>query len=157
VTLYRTSDVPSNYGDDLVIVLDNGQDQLHVAGFFDGAYTNCISQIEFATGTVLNTATILANVINVGGVANDQTGTSANNTFTVDHWGDSVQGLGGVDTISSSVSFTLGSDVENLTLTGVLDINASSNSGSNVLTGNAGANVHIRCISQQVSVVLVKD
>lgn len=48
---------------------------------------------------------------------------------------------GGVDTVESAVSWTLGSTVENLTLTGSEPIRGTGNSGNNRLTGNEAANV----------------
>ena len=47
----------------------------------------------------------------------------------------------GTDTIQSAVTWTLGNNVENLTLTGTAAINGTGNTLNNVLTGNAGANV----------------
>ena len=47
----------------------------------------------------------------------------------------------GTDTVQSGVSYTLGADVENLTLTGTGSINATGNTLNNTLTGNAGNNV----------------
>jgi serralysin len=44
------------------------------------------------------------------------------------------------DTVLSTVSYTLPSNVENLTLTGTRDINGTGNAESNVLIGNAGDN-----------------
>src|SRR5262249_12299388 len=46
----------------------------------------------------------------------------------------------GLDTIQSRVTYTLPANVENLTLTGYLNVNATGNSLNNVLTGNSGNN-----------------
>jgi hypothetical protein len=47
---------------------------------------------------------------------------------------------GGIDLVLSSSNYSLGANVENLTLTGTAAINGTGNSLDNVLIGNAGAN-----------------
>ena len=48
---------------------------------------------------------------------------------------------GGTDTVISSVTRTLGNFLENLTLSGTANINASGNTQTNILTGNSGNNI----------------
>ncbi|WP_410499848.1 M10 family metallopeptidase C-terminal domain-containing protein [Chitinibacter sp. S2-10] len=52
----------------------------------------------------------------------------------------STTDAGGFDTVQSSLSWTLGSFVENLTLTGTLAVNATGNALANTLIGNTAAN-----------------
>jgi VCBS repeat-containing protein len=71
----------------------------------------------------------------VGGVGND--------TYVVDDLADVVVELPGegVDTIQSSISWTLGDTVENLTLTGLGTINGTGNAFDNELIGNGLDNI----------------
>ena len=78
-----------------------------------------------------------------GGTGNDaMSGGSGNDTYFVDNLGDAVyeNANEGTDTVQSSITYTLGANVENLTLTGSGNINGTGNSGNNILTGNSGAN-----------------
>jgi len=47
---------------------------------------------------------------------------------------------GGIDKINSSVTFMLSDNVENLTLTGTLNVNATGNGAANIIVGNSGSN-----------------
>jgi len=47
----------------------------------------------------------------------------------------------GLDTVKSTVSFTLGDNLEHLTLQGVGDVKGTGNADDNTITGNAGNNV----------------
>jgi Ca2+-binding RTX toxin-like protein len=61
----------------------------------------------------------------------------------VDNIGDVVTEVlnEGTDTVQSSITYTIPSNVENLTLTGSSAINGTGNELNNTLTGNSGANV----------------
>uniref|UniRef100_UPI000B2DB285 beta strand repeat-containing protein n=1 Tax=Sphingomonas asaccharolytica TaxID=40681 RepID=UPI000B2DB285 len=80
-----------------------------------------------------------------GGGADLLSGGGGDDTYIVDNTGDKVfeNANGGTDTVYSSVSFTLGANVENLILTygANLNINGTGNSGHNTITGNSGNNV----------------
>jgi Ca2+-binding RTX toxin-like protein len=91
-----------------------------------------------------------------GGTGDDNmAGGTGNDTYVVDSLGDIVIELvdtvpdpetgfifqGGIDTVESSVSFTLGNLVENLTLTGTAALDGTGNSLKNTITGNSNVNV----------------
>jgi len=73
----------------------------------------------------------------VGGVGND--------TYIVDDVGDQISEsftiLDTADTVISTISWTLGERLENLTLIGDADINGTGNELDNNLVGNAGNNI----------------
>ena len=52
-----------------------------------------------------------------------------------------VTGGAGVDTLAIGISYTLGTDIEHLTLLGGLAINGTGNGFNNRITGNAAANI----------------
>ena len=82
-------------------------------------------------------------VIDGGKGADLMRGGIGNDAFYVDNSGDVVSEYSnaGTDLVFSSVNFVLGGNVENLTLTGLANLNGNGNSLDNILTGNAGANL----------------
>ena len=90
-------------------------------------------------------------ILNGGAGADIMQGGLGNDTYVVDNVGDVVDETGGdgLDTVQSSVSFSLADPVhaigaiENLTLTGSADINGTGNALANTIIGNAGNNVLI--------------
>lgn len=83
-----------------------------------------------------------ANVLDGGAGADSLIGGTGNDTYVVDDVGDVVtEGSGaGTDIVQASVSFTLSTNVENLTLTGAGNIDGTGNSSSNTIIGNSGDN-----------------
>ncbi len=98
------------------------------------------------TGNALNnvlTGNSAANVLDGGAGSDTLIGGTGNDTYVVDVASDVVvENPGaGIDTVRSSVTWTLGADVENLVLTGSSVINGTGNGLDNSLVGNSAANV----------------
>jgi Ca2+-binding RTX toxin-like protein len=103
------------------------------------------------TAALNGTGNDLANVM-VGNAANNQLnggsgadiliGGRGNDSYIIDNASDMVtERLNeGIDIVSSSVTYTLSANVENLTLTGTTAINGNGNGLANNLKGNTAAN-----------------
>ncbi|MEI3650108.1 MAG: DUF4347 domain-containing protein [Dolichospermum lemmermannii FEM_B0920] len=70
-------------------------------------------------------------------------GGKGNDTYVVDNVGDVIAEFlnQGIDTVESSITWTLKANLENLTLTGTTAINGTGNNLNNIITGNTGNNV----------------
>jgi Ca2+-binding RTX toxin-like protein len=81
-------------------------------------------------------------LLNGGAGADKLFGNTGNDTYVVDNTGDTVteNANEGTDTVDSSITWTLGANLENLTLTGTAAINGTGNSLNNILAGNAANN-----------------
>ncbi|MDX2276138.1 MAG: calcium-binding protein [Hyphomonadaceae bacterium] len=117
-----------------------------LAGFEDLTLTG--SGAFNATGNALINTLIgnaANNVLNGRGGADVMEGGAGDDTYVVDNDGDETnEGVNaGTDTVQSSITRTLGANLENLTLTGALAINGTGNTANNEITGNNAANVLI--------------
>ncbi|AHF69935.1 hypothetical protein PCH70_47820 [Pseudomonas cichorii JBC1] len=106
------------------------------------------------TGNALDNILIGNSAVNTltGGAGNDRLdglggadrliGGAGNDTYVVDNTSDVIteNANEGTDTVEASVTWTLGNNLENLTLTGSSALNGTGNALANVLTGNAAAN-----------------
>ena len=89
-------------------------------------------------------------MLNGGAGGDTMCGVGGNDVYVVDNAADivdeSLTGSSGTDTVQSSITFSLADtarvrgSVENLTLTGSSNINATGNALNNTLTGNSGNN-----------------
>lgn len=78
-----------------------------------------------------------------GGTGDDTLiGGTGSDTYVVDSVGDSVTELAneGMDTIQSGIDYTLGANLENLTLSGTSSLNGTGNELDNLIIGNSGDN-----------------
>ncbi|MEI8014006.1 MAG: putative Ig domain-containing protein [Nitrospira sp.] len=89
------------------------------------------------------TGNVAANMLDGGTGTDILAGLDGNDTYVVDYTGDLVIELAnnGVDTVQSSVTYTLAVNVENLILTGTTAINGTGNTLDNFVLGNSATNV----------------
>ncbi|WP_018704724.1 calcium-binding protein [Anaeromusa acidaminophila] len=104
---------------------------------------NGTGSVNGGTGNDLLNGGAGNDTLNGGAGADMMIGSTGDDIYVVDNAGDVVSenADGGRDWVKAAVSYTLGSNVEDLTLTGSASVNAIGNSLDNVLTGNTGNNV----------------
>ncbi len=115
-----------------------------------GGFVNVLGTITATTRTFTGNGdadTLLGSanddVLNGRGGSDTMRGRAGNDTYIVDSIADQViEAVGeGTDTVQTAVSFTLGDNVENLTMLGTGNINGIGNGLANVITGNSGNNI----------------
>jgi Ca2+-binding RTX toxin-like protein len=83
--------------------------------------------------------------LNGGAGVDTMTGGLGNDIYFVNAATDAVieaAGVGtGVDLVNSTINYTLGLNLENLTLLGAANLNGNGNTVNNVIRGNGGANI----------------
>ena len=87
-------------------------------------------------------------ILNGGANGDIMRGGAGDDTYYVFSTSDDAQeldqlipaGTGGIDTVLAGISYTLGSNIENITLQGMSDIDGAGNELDNALTGNSGTN-----------------
>ncbi|WP_439866008.1 calcium-binding protein [Pseudomonas syringae] len=106
------------------------------------------------TGNALDNTLVGNSAVNTltGGVGNDRldgkggadklAGGAGNDSYVVDNASDTLteNTNEGTDTVESGLTWTLGNNLENLTLIGTSALNGTGNALANVLTGNAASN-----------------
>jgi len=108
----------------------------------DGGAGNDLMRGDFGNDTLLGGS---GNDSLDGGTGNDSlVGGTGNDLYTVDSLSDVISEttttVAEIDSVSSSIAWTLGSYLENLTLTGSGAISGTGNTLGNVITGNTGNN-----------------
>lgn len=82
------------------------------------------------------------NILNGGAGADTLSGGAGDDVYMVDNAADQLTeaASAGTDTVQSAVTWTLGANFENLTLTGTTAINGTGNALANLMTGNSANN-----------------
>jgi Ca2+-binding RTX toxin-like protein len=127
-------------GDLVVENLNEGTDMVQSSVTYTLAAN--VENITLTGTTAINaTGNALDNVLTGNSKANVLTGGAGNDTYVVGTGDTTIEAAGaGTDTVQSAITWTLATNVENLTLTGTTAINGTGNTAANVLTGNTGAN-----------------
>ena len=134
-----------------------GTDTVYTTANFDLSKFNSIENLVFANG--IGGASLIGNslansivgddsndTINGGTGADAMVGGAGNDLYIVDNAGDTIEEdfdtlVGGIDTVSVTVSYTLGGGLENLTLGGTASISGDGNSLDNLIIGNSANNL----------------
>ena len=112
------------------------------------------------TGTLAinGTGNAMDNVLTGNSAANVLIGSAGNDTYVVGAGDTVVENINeGIDTVQSDLTYTLGGNVENLTLTGSAPIGGTGNDMDNVLVGNSSVNVLVGGLGNDTYIVGAGD
>ncbi|MNZ13767.1 Bifunctional hemolysin/adenylate cyclase precursor [compost metagenome] len=128
-------------GDSLTEIANEGTDT--VRSTVDYTLGANFENLTLVGGAMTGIGNALNNVLNANDSSADTlAGGLGDDTYVIDALDLVTENANeGIDTIQIATSYTLGANIENLTLTGSAAINGTGNSLSNILTGNSAANV----------------
>ena len=129
-----------NSGDLVIELANNGIDTVQ-SGVTYTLAANVENLTLTGTTAIKGTGNTLDNILTGNSAANVMNGGAGNDTYVVGT-GDTVteRASAGTDAVHSSITWTLGANLENLTLSGTTAINGTGNTLDNVLTGNSAVN-----------------
>ncbi|MDD2781183.1 M10 family metallopeptidase C-terminal domain-containing protein [Sulfuricurvum sp.] len=107
------------------------------------AYNTIIENGIGGSGDDILIGNSIANILDGGIGADKMSGGNGDDIYVVDNIRDIVteSSMGGIDTVRTSINYTLSGYVENLTLLGATALNGIGNTLNNILIGNSAANV----------------
>jgi Ca2+-binding RTX toxin-like protein len=131
------SSVSYTLGSYLELLIQTGTSAINGTGNELDNYIGGNSGNNYLTGGAGN------DTLNGGAGIDTMSGGIGNDTYNVDIAADVViENAGeGTDTVESWISYTLGTNLENMILEGTSTLNGTGNSANNVLTGNSANNV----------------
>lgn len=137
-------------GDDIYLVENVGD---VVTEQVNGGSDTVLSAVNYALGADVENLTLtglaaingtgnaLDNVLIGNTAANALAGGAGNDTYVIGAGDTIIENANqGIDTVITDMTYTLGANLESLTLTGSAVLNGTGNSLTNVLTGNRAAN-----------------
>ncbi|MGH8857756.1 MAG: calcium-binding protein, partial [Polaromonas sp.] len=135
--------VVDNIGD--VIVENSGEGTDTVQSAVSYALSANIENLALTGTAVINgTGNSLNNTLTGNSAANVLAGGAGDDTYIVGAGDTAVESANeGVDTVQSAVTYTLGANVENLTLTGSSVINGTGNNLDNILSGSGNTKANV--------------
>ncbi len=128
---------------DTVVEAANGGTDTVASGITHTLATNVENLTLIGFSAINGTGNAMDNVLNglLNLAGNTLTGGAGNDTYILGSGDQVVEAAnGGTDTVQSGLTYTLGANVENLTLTGFSAVNGTGNSLNNTMTGNSANN-----------------